>query len=105
MCHKTHEHAINYRLAGKTIHAQNGEFLMLRFQISEQKGRLEKRLSALRCLAEHQVEVGLPESASARNKMILAIQEHGSPIMRIPARPVVRPGLSRAETRQAEANS
>ena len=33
--------------------------------------------------------------------MILAIQEHGSPVMRIPPRPVVGPGLQRAETRQA----
>ena len=78
---------------------------MLRFQISEQKGRLEKRLSALRCLAEHQVEVGLPDSASDRNRMILAIQEHGSPVMRIPPRPVIRPGLSRPETRRAMAEA
>ncbi len=78
---------------------------MLNFQLTEHREAFEKRLSALRYLAGHQVEVGLPETASARNKMILAIQEHGSPIMRIPARPVVRPGLSRAETRQAMAEA
>ena len=78
---------------------------MLRFQISEQKDRIERRIAALRYLAEHQVDVGLPETASERNKMILTIQEHGSPIMRIPPRPVVQPGLSRAETRQAMAEA
>ena len=68
-------------------------------EIIEHLETLTKRIEALKYLAEHRVDVGLPESASARNRMILAIQEHGSPIMRIPARPVVRPGLAREETR------
>ena len=74
---------------------------MLNIKLTEHKEALEKRLAALRYLAEHRVDVGLPENASERNRMILAIQEHGSPVMRIPPRPVVGPGLQRAETRQA----
>ena len=71
----------------------------MRFEMTEHLEALTKRIEALKYLAEHRVDVGLPESASARNRMILAIQEHGSPIMRIPARPVVRLGLAREETR------
>ena len=74
---------------------------MLNIKLTEHKETLEKRLAALRYLAEHRVDVGLTETASERNRMILAIQEHGSPVMRIPPRPVVGPGLQRAETRQA----
>ena len=72
---------------------------MLNIKLTEHKEALEKRLAALRYLAEHRVDIGLPENASERNRMILAIQEHGSPVMRIPPRPVVGPGLQRAETR------
>ena len=36
--------------------------------------------------------------------MILAIQEHGSPINHIPPRPVVEPGLSQESTKQAMAD-
>ena len=71
----------------------------MKFELTEHLETLTKRIEALKYLAEHRVDVGLPESASTRNRMILAIQEHGSPIMRIPARPVVQPGLAREETR------
>ena len=74
---------------------------MMKLQLTEHTERLKKRLNALKYLAEHRVDIGLPETASERNRMILAIQEHGSPVMRIPPRPVVGPGLSRPETRQA----
>ena len=74
---------------------------MMKLQLTEHTEKLKKRLAVLKYLAEHRVDVGLPETASARNRMILAIQEHGSPVMRIPPRPVVKPGLQRAETRQA----
>ena len=36
--------------------------------------------------------------------MILAIQEHGSPINHIPPRPVVEPGLSQESTKQGMAD-
>ena len=38
-------------------------------------------------------------------QFILAVQEHGSPVMHIPARPVIQPALSRPETRQAMAEA
>ena len=78
---------------------------MLSFQISEHQDRLEKRLSALRYLATHKVSVGLPSSAPGRSRFLLAIHEHGSPVMHIPPRPVIGPGLSRPETRQAMAEA
>ena len=55
---------------------------------------LEKRLSSLRKLGHKKVKIGLPPAAGGRLLFILAVQEHGSPIMRIPARPVIRPALS-----------
>ena len=49
------------------------------------------------------VKVGLPVSAGGRLRFILAVQEHGSPLMRIPSRPVIRPALAKPETRSAMA--
>ena len=51
------------------------------------------------------VKVGLPESAGGRLRFILAVQEHGSPLMHIPARPVIRPALARTETCAAMASA
>lgn len=61
---------------------------------------LQKRIRALKKLNQEKVKVGLPESAGDRLHFILAVQEHGSPVMRIPPRPVVAPALARPETRQ-----
>ena len=69
--------------------------------IRDDAPRLEKMLSCLRYLKDHQVQVGLPSSADPDLAFILAIQEHGSPVMRIPPRPVVQPALSRESTREA----
>ena len=63
----------------------------------------DKRIRILKKLKTAKVKVGLPASAGGRLQLILAVQEHGSPVMRIPARPVIRPALSRPETRQAMA--
>ena len=51
------------------------------------------------------MDVGLPPSASGRSRLILAIQEHGAPIVRIPPRPVVGPALNRPDTRAAMASA
>ena len=51
------------------------------------------------------MKVGFPASAGGRLHFILAVQEHGSPIMRIPSRPVIRPALAKPETRSAMAKS
>ena len=74
---------------------------MLKFSITEDSEKLKDRLQCLRYLATHTVEVGLTSSASGRSRALLAIHEHGSPAMHIPARPVVKPALAQASV-QAE---
>ena len=75
----------------------------------EDSDKLQDRLQCLRYLATHTVEVGLTSSASGRSRTLLAIHEHGSPAMHIPARPVVKPALAkpsvRAEMGQAMMNA
>ena len=71
--------------------------------IQDNPEAFEKRLRALKKLKETKVKVGLPASAGGRLSFILAVQEHGSPIMHIPSRPVIAPALARPETRQAMA--
>ena len=68
--------------------------------INEDTERIEGMLDALKYLNTHCVDVGLVH-AGGRLAFILGIQEHGSPIMRIPPRPVVDPGLHCAETQSA----
>ncbi|MBQ9401767.1 MAG: hypothetical protein IJU38_05315, partial [Clostridia bacterium] len=82
---------------------------MISLQISENTEKLQDRLQCLKYLATHTVEVGLTSSASGRSRTLLAIHEHGSPAMHIPARPVVKPALNqpsvRAEMGQAIMNA
>ena len=68
--------------------------------INEDSERIEGMLDALKYLNTHCVDVGLIH-AGGKLAFILGIQEHGSPIMRIPPRPVVDPGLHSAETQSA----
>ena len=62
--------------------------------ITEDSSALKKRLECLEYLYGHRVDVGLVSSASERSRTLLAIHEHGSPAMHIPARPVVKPALA-----------
>ena len=71
------------------------------FSVSEPEGKRKARERCLDYLSSHRVSVGLTSSATARSKALLAIHEHGAPAMHIPARPVIRPALSREETRAA----
>ncbi|MCR5371510.1 MAG: hypothetical protein K6E83_12465 [Clostridium sp.] len=71
--------------------------------IKDNPEALEKRIRTLQKLKTMHVKVGLPASAGGRLRFILAVQEHGSPIMRIPSRPVMRPALAKQETRSAMA--
>ena len=57
------------------------------------------RLQALKKLKNTKVKVGLPQEAGSRLHMILAVQEHGSPLLHIPARPVIIPALTKEESR------
>ena len=75
----------------------------MKLTISYNPEAFEKRLRALEKLKNTQVKVGLPASAGGRLSFILAVQEHGSPVMNIPPRPVIRPALAAQETRQAMA--
>ena len=67
---------------------------MIRLTVTEDTDLLEKRDKCLDYLRKHKVDVGLVSSASARSRFLLGIHSHGSPIMRIPPRPVVQPALS-----------
>ena len=60
---------------------------------------LTERFRALKKLKSTEVKVGLPKSAGGQLHFILAVQEHGSPIMHIPSRPVIHPALAKDETR------
>ena len=71
--------------------------------IKEDPERLTKRLRAMKKLKDTKVNVGLLPSAGGWLHFILAVQEHGSPVMRIPPRPVVQPALAQEETRAAMA--
>ncbi len=72
---------------------------MIGFKFSENTEKLQDRLQCLRYLATHTVEVGLTSTASGRSRTLLVIHEHGSPAMRIPARPVVKPALAKPSVR------
>lgn len=77
----------------------------MKLTVHDDPEALEKRIRALRELKKTVVKVGLPESAGGRLRFILAVQEHGSPLMHIPARPVIRPALAKPETRSAMAEA
>ena len=74
---------------------------MLKITVTENTDQIKKRAKCLKYLQTHRVDVGLTSGASARSKLLLAIHTRGSPVMRIPPRPVVRPALAR-ETLRAE---
>ena len=67
---------------------------MLKLSVKENTDLLEKREKCLEYLRTHKVDVGLTSSASGRSFFLLGIHTRGSPIMRIPPRPVVQPALA-----------
>ena len=75
----------------------------MKLLIKDDPEALEKRLRELQKLRSKRVKVGLPESAGGHLRFILAVQQHGSPLMRIPARPVIQSALAKEETRRAMA--
>ena len=70
----------------------------MNFTITQNRDLWQRRVRCLLDLSERRIEVGLTASAPSRSRFLLAIHEHGSPIMHIPARPVIAPALSRPET-------
>ena len=73
--------------------------------IKEDPEAVSRRVRALQKLKTMKVKVGLPAKTDGRLRFILAVQEHGSPMMRIPARPVIAPALAKPETRSAMAEA
>ena len=71
----------------------------IRLTVKENTGRIGNREKCLEWLRRHQADVGLTSSASGRSRFLLRIHTHGSPVMRIPPRPVVRPALAREALR------
>ena len=77
----------------------------MKLTIHDNPEALSRRIRALQKLKTMHVKVGLPAKAGGRLRFILAVQEHGSPIRRIPARPVVRPALAKPAVRSAMAEA
>ena len=73
---------------------------MMNLIINEDSERIDGMMEGLKYLGSHCVDVGLVHGGG-RLEFILGIQEHGSPVMQIPPRPVVEPGLHSAETQSA----
>ena len=73
---------------------------MIKLTFTEDTERLEKRDECLAYLRKNKVDVGLASHASGRSFFLLGIHTRGSPIMRIPPRPVVDPALHREGLQQ-----
>ncbi|MCR5565971.1 MAG: hypothetical protein K6F61_03905 [Clostridiales bacterium] len=74
---------------------------MIRVDFTEDTVLRENRKKCLEYLRKNRVDVGLTSAASARSRFLLGIHTRGSPVMRIPPRPVVEPALAQ-ETLRAE---
>lgn len=77
----------------------------MKLTIRENAEQITKVLEAVEKLRKTSVEVGLPENASARNRFLLALHQRGSPIMRIPPRPIIGPALGSTEAQSAISNA
>ncbi len=73
----------------------------MKLTIRENAEQITKIQEAAEKLKNTSVEVGLPEDASARNRFLLALHQRGSPIMRIPPRPILGPALGSADAQSA----
>ena len=72
---------------------------MIKLTVTENTELLEKRKKCLEWLRNHKVDIGLTSKASARSKFLLGIHTRGSPIKRIPPRPVVQPAMAQESLR------
>ena len=73
--------------------------MALTLKMTEDTEKAENRKKCLKYLRKHRVDVGLTSSASARSRFLLGIHTHGSPVMRLPPRPVVQPALAQESLR------
>jgi len=74
-------------------------FGVMKLEFTEDSEKLKKLFQGIKTLGATEVEVGLPSSAGGQLAFILGVQEHGSPVMRIPPRPVIGPGLAQEDVR------
>ena len=73
--------------------------MALTLKMTEDTEHIEKQQECLDYLRKNKVDVGLTSHASGRSFFLLGIHTRGSPIMRIPPRPVVEPALNQADLR------
>ena len=78
---------------------------MMKVEIHEDPSDFDAVVQSLKDLGHKQVKVGLPSKAGGQLRFILAVQTHGSPVMRIPARPVVEPALASSQVREEMASA
>ncbi|MBR3335368.1 MAG: hypothetical protein IKG23_13850 [Clostridia bacterium] len=74
--------------------------MALTLKMTEDTEHIEKQKECLQFLSKNKVDVGLTSHASGRSFFLLGIHTRGSPIMRIPPRPVVDPALHREGLQQ-----
>ena len=74
--------------------------MALTLKMTENTEKIVKREKCLAWLRKHKVDVGLTSSASGRSRFLLGIHTRGSPIMRIPPRPVVEPALAQESLKE-----
>ena len=77
----------------------------MKVTISEDPADFDAVVQSVKALGRKQVKVGLPPKAGGQLRFILAVQTHGSPVMRIPARPVVEPALASSQVREEMASA
>ena len=78
--------------------------------VTENAERLAMIRECMLFLASHAVAVGIPAKNDARpgpysNTALLALHEAGSPVNRVPPRPVMKPALSRDGVREEMADA
>ena len=73
----------------------------MKFTFTDHQDQQKALTDAQALLKSASVEVGLPSSAPARSRWLLALHERGAPGAHIPPRPVVAPALSQESTQAA----
>ena len=68
--------------------------------MTEDTEKIGNRGKCLEYLRKNKVDVGLTSHASGRSVFLLGIHTRGSPVMRIPPRPVVGPALAKDSLRE-----
>ena len=78
-------------------------YLNMKIEFRDNKLLQHSLDQARKRLKSASVEIGLPASAPARSRWLLALHERGAPGAHIPPRPVVAPALAQESTRAAMA--